>query len=221
MESIFLPLPMNLLPSFWENGGESPPFALPSLLASSQLSLIFLRQTAARAMSNTNRHTARPTVTHRATGGNVTFWPEENGGEREGRASLFTLAQLKQDARLSLLYPSPFIPPRGTLDCPLCTTDPTISITSLTAAASYLHWVWRSELSEETEPFLCALHWHLIKSLTSLNCAQMADSSPVMQGCVVISLKQHWRRFTRTLAPTVHPYSFCYSLLICHHFWCI
>lgn len=49
------------------------PFALPSLLASSQLSLIFLRQTAARAMSNTNRHTARPTVTHRATGGNVTF----------------------------------------------------------------------------------------------------------------------------------------------------
>lgn len=34
---------------------------------------------------------------------------------------------------------------------------------------------------------------HLIKSLMSLNCAQMADSSPVMQGCVVISLKQHWQ----------------------------
>lgn len=69
--------------------------------------------------------------------------------------------------------------------------------------------------------FACALHWHLIKSLMSLNCAQMADSSPVMQGCVVTSLKQHWRRFTRMLAPTVHPHSFCYSLLICHNFWCI
>lgn len=66
-----------------------PCFALPSLLASSQLSLIFLRQTAARAMSNTNRHTARPTVTHRATGGNVTFWPEENAkGRRQRRESL-------------------------------------------------------------------------------------------------------------------------------------
>lgn len=65
-----------------------PLLASPSLLASSQLSLIFLRQTAARAMSSTSRHTARPMVTHRATGGNAMFWPEAEGrgrgtGERE------------------------------------------------------------------------------------------------------------------------------------------
>lgn len=51
-------------------------------LSSSQLSLIFLRQTAARAMSRPSRHTARPTVTHRATGGNTMFWPGR-GGERD------------------------------------------------------------------------------------------------------------------------------------------
>lgn len=56
-----------------DNWHGSPPLASPSLLASSQLSLIFLRQTAARAMSSTSRHTARPTVTHRATGGNAMF----------------------------------------------------------------------------------------------------------------------------------------------------
>lgn len=62
----------------------SRPFPLPSLLASSQLSLIFLRQTAARAMSSTSRHTARPTVTHRASGGKAMFWPEAKGTAREG-----------------------------------------------------------------------------------------------------------------------------------------
>lgn len=34
-----------------------------------------------------------------------------------------------------------------------------------------------------------------MKSLIALNDAQMADSSPAMQGCVVISFKQHWHRF--------------------------
>lgn len=88
IESTFLPLPKYCL-TCEKMVVSHPCFALPSLLASSQLSLIFLRQTAARAMSNTNRHTARPTVTHRATGGNVTFWPEENGkGRRQKRESL-------------------------------------------------------------------------------------------------------------------------------------
>ena len=87
-ESMFLPLPMYCL-TCEKMVVSHPCFALPSLLASSQLSLIFLRQTAARAMSNTNRHTAKPTVTHRATGGNATFWPEENGkGRRQRRESL-------------------------------------------------------------------------------------------------------------------------------------
>lgn len=152
MESIFLPLPMNLLRSFWENGGESPPFALPSLLASSQLSLIFLRQTAARAMSNTNRHTARPTVTHRATGGNVTFWPEENGRER--RQSLIIHSRTAKTGCTTVTAVS--------ITIYFTTWDPWLSTVpdrtrqlaspdSLTSAS----WVWRSELFEETEPFLC------------------------------------------------------------------
>lgn len=60
-----------------------------------------------------------------------------------------------------------------------------------------------------------------IKTLESFGGVQMADSSPLAQDCVVVSLKQHWHWFKRMLALTVPPPAFCYTLLRCLRFSCI
>lgn len=55
--------------------------------SSSQLCLIFLQHTKARATSSATRQTESPTVTHRASGGNVMGCPGRGNGENGERLS--------------------------------------------------------------------------------------------------------------------------------------
>lgn len=81
----------------------------------------------------------------------------------------------------------------------------------------------RKRQKVQSHGYLC-LMWtekeFLIKISESCNCVQMAHSSPVAQGCVVLSLKKHWQSFQMMLALSYPLPSATHCSDVRCKFWC-